>query len=346
MVAASCNCLSKRPISAIRSGTTFVLLPIPAERYTSRRGHFQSIEQNSFLAKLTLFCDAAFVAAILDKNGCSNGMDTWTVSQDGSRTAAGPAFERCKRPAPSSLTRKEIRIFTFPPARLTQIENETSMPSVFKLFSLCSIYGLDLHDVLTRYGVNADRTHSYETRFLPEATRAISGEIHGSLEKVMVPVRLDPTFRWESTQLINRAVSLWGEIPAAFLLRASPRRHTYGFIGLTDHTMYPLLRPGALVMIDPEKRRIQHHGWKNEFDRPIYFLELRQGYRCGWCQVDGSRLTLIPHTNSGLPLQSFSVTSEVDVLGQVVGVAMRLTPPDGPSSEPAPIFPRPSEPAK
>jgi transcriptional regulator with XRE-family HTH domain len=231
-------------------------------------------------------------------------------------------------------------------ARLTQIENETSMPSVFKLFTLCSIYGLDLHAVLSKYGVNANRTHSYETRFLPEATRTIAAEIHGTLDKVMVPVRLDPTFRWENTQLINRVVSMWGEIPAAFLLRASPRRHTYGFVGLTDRTMFPLLRPGSLVMIDPEKRRIQQNGWKNEFERPIYFLEMRQGYRCAWCQVDGSRLTLIPHPISTLPVQSFSLASEVDVLGQVVGVAMRLTPPGGPTAEPSPIFPKPGEPEK
>jgi hypothetical protein len=96
-------------------------------------------------------------------------------------------------------------------------------------------------------------------------------------------------------------------------------------------------------MIDPEKRRIQQGGCKNEFERPIYFVELRQGYRCAWCQVDGSRLMLIPHPISGLPVQTFSLASEVDVLGQVVGVAMRLTPPGDPTPEPSPIFPKPGE---
>jgi hypothetical protein len=231
-------------------------------------------------------------------------------------------------------------------ARLTQIENETSMPSVFKLFTLCSIYGLDLYDVLRRYGIHPDRVHAYETRFLPEATRALSAEIHGSIENVTIPVRLDPTFRWENTQLLNRVVALWGEIPAAFLMRASPRRHTYGFVGLDDRTMFPLLRPGALVMIDPERRRIQATGWASEFERPIYFLELRDGYRCAWCQVDGHRLMLIPHPISSLPVQSFSLASEVDVLGQVVGVAMRLVPPSAPSSERSPKFPKPNEPER
>jgi transcriptional regulator with XRE-family HTH domain len=227
-------------------------------------------------------------------------------------------------------------------ARLTQIENETSMPSVFKLFTLCSIYGLDLYEVLSKYGLNANRTHSYETRFLPETTRTIAAEIHGSLDKVTVPVRFDPTFRWDSTQLINRAVAMWGEIPAVFLMQANMRKHTYGFVGLTDRTMSPLLRPGSIVMIDPLRRRIQQGGWANEFERPIYFVELREGYRCAWCQVDGARLMLIPHPISSLPVQSFSLASEVDVLGQVVGVAMRLTPPTAPSSEPASAPPKPN----
>ena len=231
-------------------------------------------------------------------------------------------------------------------ARLTQIENEASMPSVFKLFTLCSVYGLDLHEVLSKYGVNANRTHSYGTRFLPDVTRTLSAEIHGSIEKVTIPVRLDPTFRWETTQLINRVVALWGEIPAAFLLHCKPRQHTYGFVGLADRTMFPLIRPGSLVMIDPQRRRIQQNGWKNEYERPVYFVELREGYRCAWCQVDGSRLTLIPHPISSLPVQSFSLASEVDVLGQIVGVAMRLTPPDSPTAERAPILPKPSEPVK
>jgi transcriptional regulator with XRE-family HTH domain len=217
--------------------------------------------------------------------------------------------------------------FYVSPARLTQIENEESVPSFYKLFSLCSVYGLDLNDVLGRYGVNANRTRAYRTRFLPEVTRTTSAEIYGFEDKVLVPVRIDPTFRWETTQLVNRVVAMWGEIPAAFLLASNPRRHTYGFVGLADRTMFPLLRPGSLVMIDPERKRVVQDGWRNEFERPVYFVELRDGYRCAWCQMDGSRLVLIPHPVSNAPVQSFNLTTEAEVLGQVVGVAMRLVPP-------------------
>jgi transcriptional regulator with XRE-family HTH domain len=233
--------------------------------------------------------------------------------------------------------------FYVSPARLTQIENEESVPSFYKLFSLCSVYGLDLNDVLARYGANANRTRAYRTRFLPDATRITSAEVYGFEDKVLVPVRIDPTFRWETTQLVNRVVAMWGEIPAAFLLSSNPRRHTYGYVGLADRTMFPLLRPGSLLMIDPERKRVVQDGWRNEFERPVYFVELRTGYRCGWCQVEGSRLTLIPHPVSNAPVQSFNLTTEAEVLGQVVGVAMRLVPPSMSSQGPGSKLPAPTE---
>src|SRR2546425_6346623 len=32
--------------------------------------------------------------------------------------------------------------------------------------------------------------------------------------------------------------------------------------------------------------------------RPIYFVELRNGYVCSWCQVDQGQLIVIPHPHS------------------------------------------------
>ncbi len=215
-------------------------------------------------------------------------------------------------------------------ARLAQIENEDSAPSVYKFFSLSAVYGIDFFSVLQWFGVDPDRVQRYRSVLKPQATHPISVEVYGFDAKVTVPLRLDPAFRWETTQLVNRLVALWGEIPAAFLRNCNPRRHMYGYIGLGDYTMYPLLRPGAVVMIDGARRRIQRKGWENEFERPIYFIELREGYRCSWCQAEGSRLTVIPHPMSTAPAETFSLDNEAEVVGQVVGVAMRLVPPDPP----------------
>jgi len=211
-------------------------------------------------------------------------------------------------------------------ARLAQIESGDSAPSMYKLFTISAVFGIDFMKLLQQFGVNPDRAHYYRSAMKLAVTHPVSAELHSLDTKITLPVRLDPAFRWEATQLVSRLVALWGEIPAAFLHHLNPRRNMFGYIGLSDYTMYPLLRPGALVMVDSARRRIQRGGWEHECERPIYFVELREGYRCAWCQVDGARLTLIPHPMSAVPAETFSLGNEAEVVGQVAGVAMRLVP--------------------
>ncbi len=222
--------------------------------------------------------------------------------------------------------RERNRRFYISAARLTQVENDDAIPSQFKIFTLSTIYGLAFHDILRRYGVDADRSHLYRTELKLLATRPITSMLVNPDKMITFPMRLDPSFKWERTQLINRAVALWGEIPAAFLLGCNPRQHMYAYIGLEDDTMSPLLRPGALVMIDEGRRDVSNMRWNSEYERPIYLIELRNGYVCSWCHVSGSTITIVPHPTSSASIRYFSLTSEAEVIGQVVGVAMRLVP--------------------
>ena len=228
-------------------------------------------------------------------------------------------------------------------SRLTQIEKGESVPGIFKLFSLCSVYEISLYELLRRYGCDPDEALAYRDRFFPQTTRPACAEVHGDQGTIPVPIRLDPTFSWETTQLVNRVVALWGELPAAFLIGLNPRRHAYAHIGLNDRTMYPLIRPGSLIMIDPERRKVTHGVWTDELERPIYFVELRDGYRCAWCEVDGSRLVMISHRQSGEPVRTLSLATEAEIVGQVVGVAMRLVPAGKPTPGPATRPPKPIE---
>jgi transcriptional regulator with XRE-family HTH domain len=211
-------------------------------------------------------------------------------------------------------------------SRLSQIENEGSLPGVSKIFSLSAIYGIDFISLVGNYGVNPDRAHRYREALRLPATHPIPVDAHSLETTARFPVRLDPSFRWETTQLLNRVVALWGELPAVLLQQLNPRRNAYAYIGMQDYTMYPLLRPGSVVMIDTHRRRILRGGWISEFERPIYFVELRESYRCAWCQMNGARVTLVPHPMSNALLESFPYPGEAEIVGQVVGVAMRLVP--------------------
>jgi transcriptional regulator with XRE-family HTH domain len=107
----------------------------------------------------------------------------------------------------------------------------------------------------------------------------------------------------------------------------SPQTH----IGTSDPRMVPLLRPGSIVLVDVSIRKIDDSDWTTEHDRPMYFVELRNGYRCGWFHRDGSRLVMQPHPLSHCLPEAWRVPEEAEVVGRVTGVATRL---NGPMSIP------------
>ena len=88
--------------------------------------------------------------------------------------------------------------------------------------------------------------------------------------------------------------------------------------------MYPLLPPGAFVQVDESKNKVAESGWRTEYERPIYFVETRAGYTCCWCTVTREELILQPHPLSPVPARVLKFPQEADIVGQVVGVAMRL----------------------
>jgi hypothetical protein len=88
--------------------------------------------------------------------------------------------------------------------------------------------------------------------------------------------------------------------------------------------MYPLIPPGSLILIDEGRRKVANMGWTTEFERPIYFLEHRNGFACGWCTLSGEQLIVQPHGASGCSPEVYSYPAEVDIIGQVTGIAMRL----------------------
>jgi hypothetical protein len=141
---------------------------------------------------------------------------------------------------------------------------------------------------------------------------------------VQVPLSLDPGVDLRRTTYLSRMIQRWGKLPLMLLNGLDLKNHRYGFIGMEDWTMYPLLQPGSLVIIDETRRKVADTGWANEFDRPIYFLEHRAGYACCWCNLTASHLVLQPHPSSLCNAEIYQFPDEIDVIGQVTGVAMRL----------------------
>ena len=209
---------------------------------------------------------------------------------------------------------------------LTQIENEkTSLPSIYKLFTLASIYGLSYTRLLALYGVDLTKIKLFHAQIPIAKTHLAQNEgdeqVASSLE---LPVRFDAGLNLSKTNLLSRMIETWGKVPLEFVQHLDLRHRLYGFIGFSDYTLYPLLRPGSFVEIDPELKNLEQRSTRSEFDRPIYFIDLRNEYACSWCEVSEDKLLLLAHPLSPVKSRSVALPKDAEIIGQVTGVAMRI----------------------
>ena len=208
-------------------------------------------------------------------------------------------------------------------SRLSDIENKGTLPTLYRLYTLCALYRLDLHEVLQWYGVDVDHLAHDAGLINPSRTHPVSFQPNGN-GTVTLPLKLDPGVDLRRTTYLSRMIQEWGRLPLALVETLRIKEHRYAYIGTEDLMMYPLLQPGTLVQVDESRREIQNTGWASEYERPIYFFEMRDGYACAWCNLSGNRLILQPHTTSPCTPQMFSYPDEIELVGQVVGIAMRL----------------------
>ncbi len=206
-------------------------------------------------------------------------------------------------------------------SRLSDIETKGVVPSIFRIYAIAVIYRRDLRELLSWYGID------WQAAAADSATAHISRTHRvGSVapRHVRVPVKMDPAFQLSTTTNIGRMVEQWGTVPMTFLERLEGSDYSYGYIGTEDLTMYPLLMPGSFVQIDETRTRVVDSVWRSEYERPVYFVETRDGFACSWCAMDGDKLILQPAPLSPQKVRIFRHPQEAEVLGQVVAVAMRL----------------------
>ncbi|MBA3973280.1 MAG: hypothetical protein C0504_03555 [Candidatus Solibacter sp.] len=218
--------------------------------------------------------------------------------------------------------------FTIAISRLSDIENRGVVPNIYKLYSLCTIYRLDLKDVLCWYGVDLGGLPGDLTLVGPDKTHLVGWTPDGlsmaSQAHVQVPISLDPGVDLKRTTFLSRYIQSWGMLPVMLLAGLDLHGHSYGFVGMDDWFMYPLLQPGSLLLIDESSNKVAQTGWTSEAERPIYFLETRQGWLCCWCSLEGERLIAIPHPASQCAPVVYRHGEEAEVLGRVTGVANRF----------------------
>jgi transcriptional regulator with XRE-family HTH domain len=222
--------------------------------------------------------------------------------------------------------------------RIIQVENNESTPSIYKLCSLSAIYGVSVNELVAMF-VDLDKLSTHKVQ--RDQTRLLRLEVEQPGKRLAFPVRFDPAFNVDRTSLLSRMVQVWGDVPVALIQHLKLRSMQYGLVGLADYTLYPLLKPGSFVQIDDTQRKVQNPPSPTEHDRPIYFVELRDGYLCGWCEMQKNQLVVIPHPLSPNKVRMFAYPTEAEIVGRVVAVAARIAPIREQSNAPAAPTPEP-----
>jgi transcriptional regulator with XRE-family HTH domain len=198
---------------------------------------------------------------------------------------------------------------------LDRLEREEHELTVNKLVALAAIYSVPTEQLLHSMHPANEPALSLKQLSSPNATILLT---EGPLEapaRYLLPDHPFPDLLPDETSLLatDNGQSL------------APYRR--GIIGRRDLTLDPMIPVGSIVQIDTQKRAISlRKDWTHESQRPIYFLMTRDGFVCGWCELDkGSNwLTLIPHPLSPASSRRWKYWTEIENVGRVIVVAIRL----------------------
>jgi transcriptional regulator with XRE-family HTH domain len=198
---------------------------------------------------------------------------------------------------------------------LDRLEREAHELTVNKLIALAEVYSLPIEQLL-RSICSGDPQPVLKRLFTPNATMLLTE----------FPPEKQVTLQLPDMPSLSQLPDETTLLAVENGLLVAPYRR--GIIGKRDPTMAPMIPAGSIVQIDTQKRAISsRRDWTHEFQRPIYFLMTREGYVCGWCELDKTSdwLTLIPHPLSPASSRRWKYRTEIETMGRIVSVAIRLT---------------------
>jgi hypothetical protein len=220
---------------------------------------------------------------------------------------------------------RKSRAFYISHNSVTDIENRRFVPRLAKLYSLSVIYHWGLDELLSLFGLSINDPGKERGLLTLPHTHLLHAKAEAEDSDTLSGTHRQDTPELERTNLVHRMRMSWGEISLSLLRRAGPRHALYGYIGVKDYTLDPLIRPGSIVQIDSQQTKIMQGLWVNEFDRPIYFFELRNNhYVCSWGELNGDQLLLIPSPRSPVQVRHLRFPQDADIVGRVTAVSMTI----------------------
>jgi hypothetical protein len=207
---------------------------------------------------------------------------------------------------------------------LADFENGKQIPNIYKLYSLSVIYGRHYEKLATFFNVPVDEAEKDHKALSFPQTYLVGAASEFSEAAIVSSRELRERLRFERTNLLSKILENWKDVPPTLLQQIDWRDSLYGYIGMEDHTLDPIIRPGSFVQIDSRQRTVPPLNWHDEHDRPIFFFELRDRYVCSWCELHGNQLILVPTPRSRGQARHIRYPGDAIIVGRVTGVAMRI----------------------
>ncbi len=175
------------------------------------------------------------------------------------------------------------------------------------------------HSIRSTRAQGSRKTHGVLAYLIGPAPEAYKSAVQSA-------ARLREKLRAERTNLVPKIIETWDEVPLVLQLMVGFDA-LYGYVGMDDYTLYPFVRPGAFVRIDSRQKKIPSVGWHGDYDRPIFFVELREHYVCTWCEMLDGRLILVPSQQSKRRTQHVRYPAEATIVGRVTGITQDIVEP-------------------
>src|SRR5205823_9270243 len=108
-------------------------------------------------------------------------------------------------------TRHKNDEFVIGLSRLSEIENKGTVPTIYRLYSLCSIYRLDLLAVLEWYAVDLGELATDSAAVEVPRTHMIGFGV-SETGHAQFPLSLDPGIDIGRTTFLSRVIQRWGRL--------------------------------------------------------------------------------------------------------------------------------------
>lgn len=207
---------------------------------------------------------------------------------------------------------------------LADFENGKQIPNIYKLYTLSVVYRRQYEQLASLFDVPVGETERDHKALVFPQTYIVGAASDFSEAAILSSRELRERLRLERTNLLSKILENWKDVPPALLEQVDWRDSLYGYIGMEDKTLDPIIRPGSFVQIDSRQRTIAPAKWHDDFDRPVFFFELRDRYVCSWCELYGNQLILVPTAHSHAHARQIRYPGDATIVGRVTGVAMRI----------------------